>query len=134
MSKDRRTGYKNPPIATRFKPGVSGNPSGRPKSQPSLRDELMAALAAPIATNATTTNAHAIANALVGLAAAGNIRAITALLNVCVKQLAADSDEPITESADADLVDEYIDREIRRRSIEGESLTSQQPGIKETNQ
>lgn len=28
-------GYGKPPVAGRFKPGVSGNPKGRPKQQPS---------------------------------------------------------------------------------------------------
>jgi hypothetical protein len=123
-----RTGYKNPPMATRFKPGVSGNPSGRPKRKPSLLDELAAALAAPIATNATTTNAHAIADALVGMAAAGNIRAITALIDVCVKRLSAtDPHEDAAVPADADLVNEFVDREIRRRSIDGSKHPSEQP-------
>lgn len=31
-------GYKKPPIATQFRPGVSGNPAGRPKSAPTLHD------------------------------------------------------------------------------------------------
>jgi hypothetical protein len=30
-------GYKNPPLHSRFKPGVSGNPSGRPKGSENLR-------------------------------------------------------------------------------------------------
>ena len=28
---DHETGHKNPPVDTRFKPGISGNPKGRPK-------------------------------------------------------------------------------------------------------
>ena len=33
MSNDYTVGYGVPPIATRFKPGQSGNPSGRPKGR-----------------------------------------------------------------------------------------------------
>ncbi|HTW36575.1 MAG TPA: DUF5681 domain-containing protein [Rhizomicrobium sp.] len=36
--------YRNPPEATRFKPGQSGNPSGRPKAIHSVDKELEAAL------------------------------------------------------------------------------------------
>ena len=31
-------GYGKPPLATRFKPGQSGNPRGRPKREPSLAE------------------------------------------------------------------------------------------------
>ena len=30
-------GYCKPPVATRFKPGQSGNPTGRPKGSPNLK-------------------------------------------------------------------------------------------------
>ena len=39
-----KVGYKNPPLATRFKPGTSGNPKGRPKgarSFASLLDDVL---------------------------------------------------------------------------------------------
>jgi hypothetical protein len=32
-----QVGYKRPPAQTRFKPGVSGNPSGRPKGTANLK-------------------------------------------------------------------------------------------------
>jgi hypothetical protein len=33
-------GYQNPPVETRFKPGVSGNPKGRPKGSHNLRTAI----------------------------------------------------------------------------------------------
>jgi hypothetical protein len=33
-------GYGKPPVATRFRPGVSGNPSGRPRKIPDLANDL----------------------------------------------------------------------------------------------
>ena len=42
-------GYGKPPIAGRFKPGVSGNPKGRPKRQPSaVADHIDDVLAMPM--------------------------------------------------------------------------------------
>lgn len=39
MASDK-VGYGRPPIATRFKPGVSGNPSGKRKATPTLSQRL----------------------------------------------------------------------------------------------
>lgn len=36
-NKDYKIGYKRPPVATRFKPGQSGNPTGRPKGCRSMK-------------------------------------------------------------------------------------------------
>jgi len=36
-------GNKNPPLASRFKPGQSGNPAGRPKGSGLLREALLKA-------------------------------------------------------------------------------------------
>jgi hypothetical protein len=36
LDRDEKIGYGNPPAATRFKPGVSGNPNGRPRKLESL--------------------------------------------------------------------------------------------------
>jgi Family of unknown function (DUF5681) len=44
MNEDLPVGYKNPPKASRFKPGVSGNTRGRPKKNKSLAAELNDAL------------------------------------------------------------------------------------------
>ncbi|MEQ7874523.1 DUF5681 domain-containing protein [Sphingomonas sp. ASV193] len=35
-----QVGYRRPPLASRFKPGVSGNPSGKRKAQPTLSQRL----------------------------------------------------------------------------------------------
>jgi len=44
MNEDLPVGYKNPPKASLFKPGVSGNTRGRPKKNKSLAAELNDAL------------------------------------------------------------------------------------------
>jgi hypothetical protein len=40
-----KVGYCRPPLATRFRPGQSGNPRGRPKGARNLRTVMKAALA-----------------------------------------------------------------------------------------
>ena len=37
---DKKVGYRRPPVATRFKPGQSGNPSGKRKARPTLSQRL----------------------------------------------------------------------------------------------
>jgi len=39
-SKERSVGYGSPPVATRFKPGRSGNPRGRPRGSKNCRTIL----------------------------------------------------------------------------------------------
>jgi Family of unknown function (DUF5681) len=45
---DGKVGYKNPPEATRFKRGQSGNPNGRPKKAVSLREVFRRELSGPM--------------------------------------------------------------------------------------
>ena len=37
---DQKVGYRRPPLATRFKPGQSGNPSGKRKARPTVSQRL----------------------------------------------------------------------------------------------
>ena len=41
-------GYARPPIASRFKPGNSGNPRGRPRNSRNLKTIIQGALTAPV--------------------------------------------------------------------------------------
>jgi hypothetical protein len=41
-------GYRQPPLASRFKPGSSGNPKGRPKGRKNLRTLIKEAMTANI--------------------------------------------------------------------------------------
>jgi hypothetical protein len=116
-------GYQHPPIANRFKPGVSGNPSGRPKKIKSLQAELIEELGEVMRVNEghvelEVSKARAIAKFLVRAAVDGNLRAATALLTFCAKQLgtADDGHDPTIAPDDADILNEYVNRELRRRA------------------
>jgi hypothetical protein len=114
-------GYKHPPVATQFKPGVSGNPSGRPKTVRSLRAELLDELRQLVRfrdgdSEVEISKARAIAKSLVHAAAGGNLRATTALLAFFTKSL-GDTDEPQSQEVtpeDAEIINAYESRELRR--------------------
>jgi hypothetical protein len=113
-------GYGSPPVATRFKPGQSGNPSGRPKKSKNLKAELLEELEELTSVtedgmDTKVTKARAIAKAVVREAASGNMRAITALMSLFVREDSGSetSHETAEESA---LLANFVDREIRRRA------------------
>jgi len=116
-------GYQHPPVATQFKPGVSGNPSGRPKTVRSLRAEVLDELRQLVRfregdSEVEISKARAIAKSLVHAAAGGNLRATTALLAFFIKSL-GDTDEPQSHEVtpeDAEIINAYESRELRRRS------------------
>jgi len=116
-------GYKRPPVTTQFKPGRSGNPSGRPKKVRSLKDEVLDELGEVTriredGRELEISKARAIAKSLVRAAAGGNMRATTALLTLFAKG-SGDITEPqdqMPTSEDNEILDDYIDREARRRA------------------
>ena len=129
---DKPVGYKCPPLSTRFKPGQSGNPSGRPKKTKSLKAELIEELAE--LTNVSedghplqVSKGRAIAKSLVRSAVDGNMRATTALLSLFARDpLDADQTDETTPEERA-VLDEYFDREVRRRAAVSSSNKSNDP-------
>jgi uncharacterized protein DUF5681 len=72
-----KIGYKNPPKATQFKPGHSGNPSGLPKGTPKVSIALMKLLAEDASNEfAPKSGAEKIAWALYQKAVGGDVAAI----------------------------------------------------------
>jgi Family of unknown function (DUF5681) len=131
---DRSVGYGRPPIATQFKPGVSGNPSGRPKRVKGLKAELLDELGEVMRiregdSELEISNARAIAKSLIRAAVNGNLRATTALLAFCAKT-SGETDEPTDDLAapeDAEILDDFIGRELRRRASERDVTADDSP-------
>ena len=124
--------YRNPPEHSRFKPGQSGNPLGRPKKRKSVADELNEELNVVIPVREGTrtiemTKARAIARELLRLAMGGDLRAATIVVS-CAGGL-SNSDEPIQETTpdDAALIDDFVEREIRRRAADSKIKTQTKP-------
>jgi len=109
-------GYGNPPKATRFKPGKSGNPKGRPKGARNL-DTLMAEeLEALVKVREqgieqVVSKGHAMLKALIAKAMQGDVRAAAAIIewNDRQKALKPPSDEQLDE-ADAAILERAISR------------------------
>ena len=130
---DGSVGYKRPPVTTQFKPGISGNPSGRPKHAKSLKAELLEELGEVMRVRdgdgeQEISKARAIATSLVRAAVDGNLRAATALLAFCAKSL-GDIDatqDKVVAPEDADILDDYVGRELRRRANAHDAITDNQ--------
>ena len=77
---DYKVGYGKPPVATRFKPGQSGNPAGKkkkPKPQTSLKPVLKEVLEEPVTLNGRKyTPMEVVIRTLMNKAMKGDMRAI----------------------------------------------------------
>jgi len=111
-------GYGRPPKAHQFQPGVSGNPSGRPKHRKSLPEEIRDVLSEVTRVDegdGDVTKAFAIAKKLVSLAMEGDLRATTAVLSFAADIESHDAADK-EGAQDSEFIDNFVDREIRRRN------------------
>ena len=116
-------GYKRPPKATQFKPGRTGNPKGRPKTVPTFKTDLNDELSELITVRENgqeckITKRRAMVKALVAAAIKGDVRATNTIVALSTKFLAVTEDTtPVTDApiADQDIIDAFVDRELKRR-------------------
>jgi Family of unknown function (DUF5681) len=119
-----KVGYKSPPARTRFRVGVSGNPSGRPRRRPSLGAALSAELAAAMAgTNPKRADRkpRALVRTLVDSAIAGNARAQAIIVAALTRM--GDTEENAAAGLTADdreILDAYVGSELERRGTESD--------------
>jgi uncharacterized protein DUF5681 len=83
-------GYCNPPVETRFKKGVSGNPRGRPKGRLNLKLAVHQAFTRPVLVRAglktrRITSLEAIAHKQMERAIKGNDRAAQAVFKIATQ-------------------------------------------------
>lgn len=110
MSDDeKKTGYGNPPKATRFKKGQSGNPKGRPKGHKNFKTDLTEALSATIpitidGKKKSVTKQRAIIESVILKALQGSDRARAQLFSMIVRSLAEENArETTTDFSEQDL-------------------------------
>jgi hypothetical protein len=120
-TKDRgdEVGYRRPPVPSRFRKGVSGNPKGRPKGSLSMDAVYKRTLREKVVINENgkrklVTKLEAALKQLVNKAASGDLRAIKYLADLAreseAKQnLSAGAPEAITE-IDQEVINGILER------------------------
>ena len=85
-----KVGYRRPPLATRFRPGTSGNPRGRPKKPRDLEDDLIEMLSKNITVREDgklrkISRQKAILRKLLSQALQGDAKALSSILSMRMK-------------------------------------------------
>jgi len=119
---DERVGHRRPPLATRFRSGLSGNPRGRPKRARHLGAVVAAALRERVAVTETDgrirriSKLEATVKQIVDGAVAGDARSTT-LLFALIKADERALTEPDASRRDeiANEADAIVIAELRRR-------------------
>lgn len=112
----RKVGYKNPPSANRFGPGISGNPKGRPKGSKNILKVIEKELDNRIGVTEggarkTITKRVAAIKQLVNKAIGGDARALALLL----KTAAENEEEPSKQTEVAGPTEQRMMESIKRR-------------------
>lgn len=118
---DKGTGYKRPPIASRWKKGQSGNPSGRKPGTLNLRTDLMAELKEVIQINEggsarRITKQRALLKSLAARGIQGDARAANLILGLIARLLEPDQQSPIPEEMggeDKAILDAYLAKQLK---------------------
>jgi hypothetical protein len=127
--------YKRPPARTRFKPGQSGNPKGRPKHARNLKTEFLEELAEVIRVREggrekKISKQRAFVKALVAAAIKGDMRATSALVSFCTRAFGNEPEDDQPQSPapdDLEILNEFVGREVRRRTAQGGAEGESQP-------
>jgi hypothetical protein len=116
---EEAVGYGRPPLATRFRPGQSGNPRGRPKGVRNLSTVVASALSERVAITENgrrrrITKLDAAIKQLVNRAAAGEARATALLIQVMQANEAKASERGTERVGQADAI---VMAELQRRLV-----------------
>jgi hypothetical protein len=118
-----RVGYASPPIATRFRKGVSGNPRGRPKGARNFASVVAATLGERLVVTENgrrkrITKLEAAVKQLVNRAAGGEARSIQLLIGLIQASEARPPQPDLSQPSEADR---EVLRELQRRLAEAAS-------------
>jgi Family of unknown function (DUF5681) len=103
------TGYKSPPLHSRFKPGQSGNPAGRPARKPTLQSELHEVLLKTTEVRGSAlTNLRCITEILVAKAVQGNFRAMDIIFRECGANGPQDTETSPTPAEEQEILREFL--------------------------
>jgi hypothetical protein len=117
--RDSAAGYGRPPVASRFKPGKSGNPKGRPKGAKNLKTLIREAMIAsiPIQEGEKTrrvTRLEGVVLRQIQSALRGNDKSAMAVLKMALQlgflQDSSESGEINLSSEDERILDELLIR------------------------
>ena len=116
MGAQTKIGYRNPPVATRFKKGQSGNPKGRKKGSRSIASMVQAALGETVVVNIggkrkTVSKLEAAFIQQSNKAAAGDPKAVKLMLDIMVGAEARDGVKDGGETVTAE------DRRVRNAQL-----------------
>jgi len=115
---DYEVGYGKPPAQSRWKKGQSGNPSGRPKASRGLKADLHAELISRMeiqmnGKRISGTKQQLMLKTLTARAAAGDVRAIKALIDLVMQIFGPEDrggDAKRLSAQDQQILDELLGR------------------------
>lgn len=119
-------GYARPPIASRFKPGKSGNPHGRPRNSRNLKTIIQSALTAPVvlregARKRSISKLEGIVLKQIESALKGNEKAALATLKMAAQvglleaPEGAGEETPTLSASEQEMVNELLLKRPKRR-------------------
>ncbi|HEV2080620.1 MAG TPA: DUF5681 domain-containing protein [Allosphingosinicella sp.] len=117
------TGYKRPPVASRWKKGQSGNPSGRKRGSLNLRTDLIAELEEVIQINEggsprRITKQRALLKSLAARGIQGDARAANLILNLMLRVLdpeTAPAGAAEMAAEDKAILDAYLAKHLSKK-------------------
>mgnify|MGYP000126707642 CR=1 FL=1 len=115
---DDEVGYGKPPKHSRWKKGQSGNPRGRPKGSRGLKTDLHAELVSRMeiqmnGQRVSGTKQQLMLKTLTARAAAGDVRAIKALIDLVMQVFGPEDrggDRKVLSPQDSQLLEELLGR------------------------
>lgn len=117
---EQSVGYAHPPMATRFRKGLSGNPRGRPKGARNFASVVAATLGERLVVTENgrrkrITKLEAAVKQLVNRAAGGEARSIQLLIGLIQASEARPPQPDLSQPSEADR---EVLRELQRRLAE----------------